>query len=240
MSSDNDKNLNLGERLIILESLLHLNPTKIASIGGISRSTYYRYRNGKSTPKVEFLNRIINHNQSINGKWLLEGNGNPLNENDESEDSDELSISATESNHQFYDFPLYRMSPANKQSDTLNVKESFSPLDSILLSKSFIKLFVDEADVSDAFAMVVDGDSMYPDIRANGVILVNRNQLEPDSDGIFIVRYDDFIRMKLIQPVPGNKLVLSTLNSKFKSITVDEDTDDFEILGKIIWTANSI
>lgn len=112
---------------------------------------------------------------------------------------------------------------------------------SIPLSKIFLNLLLqndDSVGYDGAFTMIVEDSCMMPEVKEGGIILVDNKQVTPHSDGIFIVRYDDFVRMKIVQPMPGRKLMLSTLDKKYEPIIVEKDQDGFEILGRIVWTAN--
>jgi phage repressor protein C with HTH and peptisase S24 domain len=230
---------NIAARLKKIESSLGLNPSKMAAAGGCSRSTYYRYRNGGSTPTVEFLDKILKYENKINAEWLLKGNGQLLKDDDHGKENRQKALQAG-TNEKFYHFPLYRMYSLNGEQDKVTVKEWDNTTKYISISKDFLNLFLDSDNYQDAFTMTVEGDSMIPDIKPGGIILVDTTQVVPVTDGIFVVRYDDFVRMKLVQTMPGHKLILSTLNTKFASVIVEKDYEGFEILGRIVCSTNPI
>lgn len=197
----------------------------MASLGGCSRATYYRYRNGQSIPTLEFLNRILKYEKSISAEWLLEGKGSALKKVNGEQES-------------FHHFPLHKMYSDRKNGNTVEVIDEFQR---ISFSKNFLNLILQNDGLTsyeNVFTMIVEDSCMMPDVKEGGIILVDNKQVTPDSDGIFIVRYDDFVRMKIIQPLPGHKLMLTTLDKKYEPIIVEKDQDGFEILGRIIWTIN--
>jgi len=211
---------------------LGLKPLEMASLGGCSRATYYRYRKGESSPTIEFLNGILSHEKKINAAWLFDGEGTMLKNVDGVGSNHKPSDNGSETN--FYDFPLYKMHSINGRDG----QDGELLPESISFSRKFLSLLLDKNDYNGAFTMVVEDDCMMPEVKSGGVILVDNQQVKPYSDGIYVVRYDDFVRMKIVQPLPGNELMLTTLNKKYESITIKKDQDGFEILGRVVWSTN--
>lgn len=240
MGSANQINQNIVTRLKKLESMLGLKPAEMAKLGGCSRATYYRYRNGKSTPTLEFLNKILKYENTVSAEWLLEGEGDLLKEMDGEEKHLTQNFPVDGEKKNFYSFPLHKMHSDDKNGNAVNVHVDGGST-SIPLSKIFLNLLLqndDSVGYDGAFTMIVEDSCMMPEVKEGGIILVDDKQVTPYSDGIFIVRYDDFVRMKIVQPMPGRKLMLTTLDKKYEPIIVEKDQDGFEILGRIVWTAN--
>ncbi len=240
MSSKITKNLGFGERLKKIESELGISPSELANACGCSRSTYYRYRTGKTKPTVEFLENLLNYENELNAEYLLNGNGSLKKETKLFKKQNKHKSSPDGNAKDFYNFPLFRMSSLNGEQDKLNIESWQDTKEHIPISKMFLKLFIDSKNFENAFTMTVEGDSMAPEVTPGGIVLVDNKQVVPVTDGIFVVRYDNYVRMNLIQPMPGHKLILSTLNQKFASIIVEKKYKGFQILGRIVWTANPI
>jgi transcriptional regulator with XRE-family HTH domain len=240
MNSTTSKIEGFADRLRNIESVLGLSPSEMASACGCSRSTYYRYRMGKSKPTVEFLENLLNYENDLNAEYLLNGNGSLKKRTTLSKKQNKHLSSPGGTSEDFYNFPLFRMSSLNGKQDKLNIKSWQETKEYIPISKIFLKLFINSISFESAFTMTVEGDSMAPEITPGGIVLVDNKQKVPVTDGIFVVRYDNYVRMNLIQPMPGHKLILSTINQKFASIIVEKNHDGFEILGRIVWTANPI
>ncbi len=236
-SSDPSKDKLVG-RLKKLESVLDMKPAEMAELGGCSRATYYRYRKGVSTPSLDFLNRILKYEKSINAEWLLEGNGNVLKNLD---GEDKKLSSPLDGKGSFHPFPLYKMHSDGKNGN--DVDTIVNEIQSISFSKTFLKLLLHNdgsMDYKNAFAMVAEDSCMMPEVKEGGIIIIDNNQITPYSDGIFVVKYDEFIRMKIVQPLPGHKFLLTTLDKKYEPIIVEKDQDGFEILGRVVWSVNPV
>lgn len=235
MDADSPETLSLVDRLVELEKKLDLKPSKMADIGGCSRATYYRYRNGDSSPPVKFLDNILEYENSLNPQWLLEGTGKIYKKTATLHPG-----KPPDGDSQIYEFPYVSLKSKDGQQDKLPVDEWLASTDKISISKKLLDLFIESGIGNHSFSMTLEGDSMFPDICSGALILVDKNQVVPHTDGIFAVKYDNFIRLKLLQPMPGHKIILSTINKKFESMEIDRNYEGFEILGRVIWCANTI
>lgn len=222
-----------SERLQELEQVLGLSPSDMAEMGRCSQSTYYRYRKGESVPDLEFLNNILKNKNKISVEWLLRG-VHPILKKDELNNGDQRNPI------QFFNLPLYKMSPTKKGGEGhLPLEKWENPSHTMPFCSTFINTIVNP-DSNNLFAINVKCDSMNPVIKPGSFVLVNKDQTDPTGDGIFIVRFDDEIRMKLVQRLPSKRLQLSTINEKFNPIEVGLDEDNFDIIGRIIWRGSSV
>lgn len=223
-----------SKRLRKLEDVLGLSPSKMAEMGGCSQSTYYRYRKGESTPDLDFLNQILKNENNINTEWLLKGI-HPILQKDsfKSNDKDGNPI-------RFLNLPFYSMHPAQEGGEGhLTLEEWENPSHTIPFCNTFISTFVNP-DTNNLLAINIKCDSMSPVIKPGSVVLVNKDQNDSTGDGIFIVRFDNEIRMKLVQRLPSKRLQLSTINKKFNPVEVKLDEDNFNIVGRIIWRGSAV
>lgn len=239
MSSANSSKHNIVVRLKKLETVLGLKPAEMASLGGCSRATYYRYRNGESEPTLDFLKRILKHEKNISAEWLLDGKGSVLKNTNGEEKKNISTVYVDGDEEKLHHFPLLKMHSDSKNGKA--TEASVNSIESISFSKTFLNLLLfnnGNVHYEDSFTMIAVDNCMMPEVKEGGIILVDRKQVTPHSDGIFVVRYDDFVRMKIIQPLPGQKLMLTTLDKKYEPIIVEKDQDGFEILGRIVWSVN--
>lgn len=116
----------------------------------------------------------------------------------------------------------------------MSVEEWENPSHTIPFCKIFINTIV-EPDTNILLAVNVKCDSMSPVIKLGSIVLVNRDQTDPTGDRISIVRFNDEIRIKLIQRLSSKQMQLSTINKKFNPVEVGLDEDNFDIIGRIIW-----
>jgi len=225
----------LCERLKELENVLGCSPEEMAKMGECSRATYYRYRNGKSVPDLLFLNNILKNEKKVNTEWLLKGE-EPILKG--SRDNGYNTSSADPI--RFLNLPLHKMAPSEKGGEgKLEMQQLENPSYTLPLCNTFVEDVINP-DSKQLMAVIVQCDSMSPDIKPGSLIVVNTEKKDPSNDGIFMVRFDDEIRMKLIQRLPSQKLLLSTINDKFKSIQLDLGEENFEIIGRIIWRGSSV
>lgn len=223
-----------SKRLQELENALGLTPSKMADIGGCSQSTYYRYRKGESTPDLEFLNNILKNENKISTEWLLKGI-HPILKKESFKNNDKGGNPI-----RFLNLPLYTMSPIQEGGEGhLSLEEWKNPSHTIPFCNTFINTIV-KPDTNNLLAINVKCDSMSPVIKPGSIVLVNRDQNDPTGDGIFIVRFDDEIRMKLVQRLPSKRLQLSTINKKFNPVEVSLGEDNFDIIGRIIWRGSAV
>ncbi len=184
-------------------------------------------------PDSIFLNNILKNEKKINAEWLLIGSGPILSkEHPENEDDSTLSSSTLE----FVNLPLYEMKSENGDSEGhLAFEDLKNPSYSLPLFNIFLDGILKEPK-DQLFALRINCDSMSPDVKPNSLVLVNKQKKSISSDGIFIVRFGNVIRMKLIQKLPNNRLHLTTVNKKYDPVEVDlDEIADFEILGRIVW-----
>lgn len=89
---------------------------------------------------------------------------------------------------------------------------------------------------SELFCMPVNGESMEPTIKSGEFLLVSKGEqhVKP-SDGIFVVRLEGNIMVKRLQPLPGNRMKISSDNNAYDPFTIElNDGVDFGILGKVL------
>ena len=75
------------------------------------------------------------------------------------------------------------------------------------------------------------GNSMSPDLEEGDWMLVNLDRIEV-REGVALVRYDDTMLVKRLQP-QGRQLLLTSSNAAYKPIELDlaKDADRFAIIG---------
>ena len=223
----------LSDRLKELERVLGYSPEEMATMGECSRATYYRYRSGDSVPDVLFLNNLLKSVNNINTEWLLKGEKPMLKDSPENKQNNNDPI-------RFINLPLHSMAPSEKGGEgKLELQQLENPSYTLPLCSTFVEDVI-KPDSKQLIAIIVQCDSMNPVVKPGSLIVVNTEKKDPSNDGLFLVRFDDEIRMKLIQRLPSQKLLLSTINDKFKSIKLDAEEDNFEIVGRIIWRGSSV
>lgn len=226
------------DRLQELEKILGLSPDEMARLGNCSRSTYYRYRKGESTPDLDFLNNILRNENSVNAEWLLSGKEPVLDRNGKESHPDKEHDAKY---IRFINLPLYHMKPIeDEQEGRLPVSDWEETSENLPLCSFFVNSVLDVNTPSHLFAMTIECDSMYPEIKSGSLIIGNKNETDPTTDGLYVVRIDNVLRMKQIQRLPSRRLLLSTINPKFNEMEVSMENNDFEIIGRIIWRGSKL
>lgn len=92
--------------------------------------------------------------------------------------------------------------------------------------------------VGKAVVVDADGDSNYPKILPGAVVLINSSDRERLNGEFFAFRADGNLLIKRLTRMPDNRILATAENSDFKpKLTFyDEKTDDFEVIGKAVWT----
>ncbi len=87
------------------------------------------------------------------------------------------------------------------------------------------------------FLMPVKGDSMYPTLKNNCLVMVNRlNQLA--GDGVYVFRYDSQLMVKRLQFSKAGVAVVSdnTAYQTWELSRSEMEQEDFEIIGEVVWS----
>lgn len=89
---------------------------------------------------------------------------------------------------------------------------------------------------SELALFLVVGDSMEPTICQGDIILINREKTNPSSDSIFLIRQDNNLLVKRLQPIPGNAVMVISDNRMYHQYQVVlTESADFQILGQVVW-----
>jgi phage repressor protein C with HTH and peptisase S24 domain len=86
--------------------------------------------------------------------------------------------------------------------------------------------------------MRVTGDSMEPEIRHGDMVLIDQGKTQIYGHALYAVGVNDEIYIKEVETLPGQRLVLRSLNSRYTPIEVDlrgDLADSIRIIGRILW-----
>ena len=111
--------------------------------------------------------------------------------------------------------------------------------DFIPFNKNYIKNILN-ADPKNLSVICVSGDSMYPTLFNGDIVLVDHSRTNYKQAGIYVIRFDDTIVIKRIQPLPVAKLSIKSDNISYESFTIDLKDDSIKIIGQVIWHARRL
>lgn len=227
------------ERLKELEILLGKNPDEMSSALNCSASSYYRYRNGTTTPDLNTICKLLDLNPHINMNWLIQGRGQAVSSGNS---SGIMENDHDGKNTRFYHLPMYHMKTGRKDGEGRIRRMDWNrPTEYFPICLNFIENMLPADNHEGLFVITVECKSMTPVIQPGSVVIADERLNDISNDGIFVVGFDDVIRLKLVQKLPGRKLQLSSINEDFKPIIVSEKNDqDIRILGKIIWVGTPL
>lgn len=88
------------------------------------------------------------------------------------------------------------------------------------------------------FGVIISGDSMEPKIHDGGTVFVRAMPaIDPGQIGIFVLDGKAFCKKLMVDQI-NRQIHLVSLNPQYEDIIVDEDTDTFRTLGRVLgqWT----
>lgn len=91
-------------------------------------------------------------------------------------------------------------------------------------------------EVSGLSVISVKGDSMEGVLNDGDTILVQQmNHIR--RDGLYVLRINDNLLVKRLQLMPGNVVNVISANEAYPSfeIRLDSESDDVQIIGKVLW-----
>ena len=86
--------------------------------------------------------------------------------------------------------------------------------------------------------MGVTGDSMEPEIRNGDMVLVDQGKTQIYGHAFYAIGVNDEIYVKQVETLPGQRLVLRSINPRYSPIEVDlrgDLADSVRVIGRIIW-----
>ena len=107
-----------------------------------------------------------------------------------------------------------------------------SEIEIISLPKAVIdrKISVGKID-----AIKVHGDSMHPTIKENDIIFVATNMREVYDNKIYVIRYDEEIRVKRLFKRRGEKVLLRSDNTIYPDEEISIHDEAVAVLGQVIY-----
>ena len=226
--------MTLQERLKKLRTQLSLSIEKMAKEltengYSITFKTISGYENAFRQPSVQFLTGLTKV-YDANPNWLLTGNGEIfLNKEKEY---------AIPKNLNFEDITFI-------PHVDLKVSAGYgSIIDEINMTKDFMAFAKDwifknvHVPMESLVLFTVNGDSMdspTSQIKDGGLVLVDKSVNEFKNDGIYVVALDEVLYVKRLQILPGKKLKVKSDNLNYDPFEVSLETDNFHIIGKVIW-----
>ena len=224
----------LQERLRTFRAQISLSIEKMANEltengYSITFKTISGYENAFRQPSVQFLTGLTKV-YDANPNWLLTGNGEMF-LNKEKEYSIPQNLNFEDIT--FIPHVDLKVSAGyGSISDEINMTKDYM---------AFLKEWIFKNVHVSAESLVlftVNGDSMdspTSQIKDGGLILVDKSITEFKNDGVYVIALDDALYVKRLQILPGRRLKVKSDNLNYDPFEVALDTDNFHIVGKVIW-----
>ena len=226
--------MTLQERLRTFRAQISLSIEKMANEltengYSITFKTISGYENAFRQPSVQFLTGLTKV-YDANPNWLLTGNGEMF-LNKEKEYSIPQNLNFEDIT--FIPHVDLKVSAGyGSISDEINMTKDYM---------AFLKEWIFKNVHVSAESLVlftVNGDSMdspTSQIKDGGLVLVDKSITEFKNDGVYVIALDDALYVKRLQIHPGRRLKVKSDNLNYDPFEVSLDTDNFHIVGKVIW-----
>jgi phage repressor protein C with HTH and peptisase S24 domain len=228
----------LGTRIRKLRIKQNLTQALVSKASGVSRSSVVQWEQDTNQPRGESL-IALSKALDCDPDWLLHGKekaGNATTDNAVNNQSEKHSVSRPSNDNLIsLDFFDVEVSAGH---GALVIKEDKS--DCITFSKKFIDEMIG-VNPKNVFLMPVRGDSMMPTLKNQAVIMVNKIE-EFSGDGVYVFRFDGQLMVKRLQFSKTGLTVVSD-NTSYKEWELTRDelaTEDFKIIGEVVWSGQRI
>lgn len=95
-------------------------------------------------------------------------------------------------------------------------------------------------DVRALFVLEISGDSMWETLHDGDHVLVDRSQVNPRREGLYVIRIDDMLQVKRISMHPVSKLLtVKSDNPAYRTYDAIPP-DDIVIVGRVVWIGRSL
>lgn len=203
---------------------------ELAKVTGISESQLYRIVGGENEAKVGALASIATAG-GVSVEWLVMGDA-------AADHAESLggSFRVAEPAAGYANIPLYdvRARAGNNGTHVDGEKQ----VNELAFREDWIRREL-RVSPKDLRLIHVEGDSMEPDLRSGDIILVDHTDTAARREGVYVIRMDNALLVKALQRLPGGVIKVTSRNSAYVPFNVNasdvESSDDFSIIGRVVW-----
>ncbi|MFN3879836.1 MAG: helix-turn-helix transcriptional regulator [Nitrincola lacisaponensis] len=92
----------------------------------------------------------------------------------------------------------------------------------------------------DLVLVFAKGDSMEPTIEDNNTLMIDTSQRELNDGAIYVIRSNDHLIVKRVQRLLNQAVLLISDNRAYQPIQVNLDTDDLQVIGRVVWIGKDV
>ena len=220
----------LGHRLKQIRG--SLSQERFAKSLGIHKNTLVRYEKGERLPDSRFLARVCK-TYRVNPAWLLTGTG-PMRLDSFRPASRCPYEEGTRCTH--VSLGAAKLTEANRTPTLSESRESVLQFKREWLQQEF------QADPEDLCLLYVDSRAMEPTLSPGDLVLVNKRDVRPVRDGLYLLRLQDSLTIKRLQPMPGGTIRVSSDNPAYEPIFIPKHppAKDIHIVGRVVWAGRRL
>lgn len=231
--------MTISERLKAARAALKLTQADAASKFDLPLGSLRKYESGPSEPGSSALAGIAG--AGINTNWLLTGEGDMFS----TAASHQLQQSQPapylgEDGGGYVAVPLYSNVQASAGAGALVGEEVADGF--MRFSEDWLRVELG-VRLRDLYMIRASGDSMEPTFRSGDVLLVDRRAINPDREGIYIMRSGASLLVKRLQLLPGRRVRVSSDNPLYQpyELLVSElNDDDVVVIGRVVWSGRRL
>ena len=85
----------------------------------------------------------------------------------------------------------------------------------------------------------IEGDSMEDTLRGGDLVMINQGDTHVRPGNVYLLRSDDFLMIKRLEPQPGGVLLVRSDNAAYKPFEItlaDVTPESFQIYGRMVWS----
>lgn len=99
---------------------------------------------------------------------------------------------------------------------------------------------ITSAGEEDLFVLVANGNSMAPTINDKDTMLVDKTQVNPRKDGIYVFMWDGLLNVKRLTSNPATKTISITSDNPTHDSFPGEKPENIEVVGRVIWIGRKV
>jgi len=185
---------------------------------------------GKNVPNSRLVAALVE--RGINANWLLADRGPPL--LDDLAGAPQFHVEEPRVGYVY--LPLYEERVGAAPGGRIVGNEQV--VDVIAFKEDYLRqeLHVRPRDIQ---VLIVEGDSMEPDIRPGDIVLVNITDTSARREGVYVLRLDDALLVKIVQRLPGGLLKFISRNEAYEPFTfqaadIAAGKSSLSIVGRVV------
>jgi phage repressor protein C with HTH and peptisase S24 domain len=219
MFTSDIENIGIGRRLAKLMGQASI--PEVAEIAGTSPNSLRRWIRGEVAADARALAKIcLKFNCSL--MWLVTGVG-------DEEGRDQVSILGGAG---YAPVPVIDIAASAGPGRTALDSE---PASYMGFQLNWLRGLVSDTDR--AMILKLKGDSMEPDFKSGDDIMVDLADAgERVRDGVYVMRLNDQLLVKRLRMLGAEEAQLVSANPAYDPITVNLATDDFRVVGRVVWS----